>query len=154
MPSPASRRGQTASHLPSAQAGHRTAPGRSISFRALWKHSSGAMRTIERWERDLASVHHHLPRLHPLRYLRRSEAQEVSHHPDVHITWQRIEFRITTHDAGHPLTEADFELAKGIDAIAERRGTHIGHDSKGSAHATGGCDPSVSALHCGGGSAR
>lgn len=51
-----------------------------------------------------------------------AKAQEVSHHPDIHITWQRIEFRITTHDAGHRLTEADFKLAKEIDAIANRRG--------------------------------
>lgn len=51
-----------------------------------------------------------------------AKAQEVSHHPDVHITWQRIEFVLTTHDAGHKLTEADFSLATAIDAIAARRG--------------------------------
>jgi Pterin 4 alpha carbinolamine dehydratase len=47
--------------------------------------------------------------------------REISHHPDIHITWQRVEFRVTTHDAGHQLTEADFKLAKEIGAIAERR---------------------------------
>lgn len=51
-----------------------------------------------------------------------AKAQEVSHHPDMHLTWQRIEFRITTHDAGHKLTEADFSLARAIDAIAKARG--------------------------------
>lgn len=51
-----------------------------------------------------------------------AKAQEVSHHPDIHLTWQRIEFRITTHDAGHKLTEADFSLARHIDAIAKARG--------------------------------
>lgn len=51
-----------------------------------------------------------------------AKAQEVSHHPDMHLTWQRIEFRITTHDAGRKLTEADFSLAKAIDAIAKLRG--------------------------------
>ena len=51
-----------------------------------------------------------------------AKAQEVSHHPDMHLTWQRIEFRITTHDAGHKLTEADFSLAKAIDAIARSSG--------------------------------
>jgi 4a-hydroxytetrahydrobiopterin dehydratase len=40
----------------------------------------------------------------------------------MHLTWQRIEFRITTHDAGHKLTEADFCLAKAIDAIAKSSG--------------------------------
>jgi 4a-hydroxytetrahydrobiopterin dehydratase len=51
-----------------------------------------------------------------------AKAREVSHHPDMHLTWQRIEFRITTHDAGHKLTEADFSLAKAIDAIAKTSG--------------------------------
>lgn len=39
MPSPVSRRGQTASHVPSAQAGTSYC-SRSVSFFALWKHSS------------------------------------------------------------------------------------------------------------------
>jgi 4a-hydroxytetrahydrobiopterin dehydratase len=51
-----------------------------------------------------------------------AKAREVSHHPDMHITWQRIEFRITTHDAGHRVTEADFMLAGHIDAIAAAQG--------------------------------
>jgi 4a-hydroxytetrahydrobiopterin dehydratase len=51
-----------------------------------------------------------------------AKAREVSHHPDMHLTWQRIEFRITTHDAGHKLTEADFSLARDIDAIAAAAG--------------------------------
>lgn len=51
-----------------------------------------------------------------------AKAREVSHHPDMHLTWQRIEFRITTHDAGHKLTEADFALAVHIDAIAAAHG--------------------------------
>lgn len=51
-----------------------------------------------------------------------AKAREVSHHPDIHLTWQRIEFRITTHDAGHKLTEADFSLARAIDAIAAAGG--------------------------------
>jgi 4a-hydroxytetrahydrobiopterin dehydratase len=51
-----------------------------------------------------------------------AKAREVSHHPDMHLTWQRIEFRITTHDAGPKLTEADFSLAKAIDSIAKASG--------------------------------
>jgi 4a-hydroxytetrahydrobiopterin dehydratase len=43
-------------------------------------------------------------------------------HPDIHITWQRIRFVITTHDAGHRLTNKDFELARHIDAIAAGHG--------------------------------
>ena len=51
-----------------------------------------------------------------------AKAREVSHHPDMRLTWQRIEFRITTHDAGHKLTEADFSLARDINAIAAAAG--------------------------------
>lgn len=29
-----------------------------------------------------------------------AKASEVSHHPDMHLTWQRIRFVIATHDAG------------------------------------------------------
>ncbi|ACZ91745.1 4a-hydroxytetrahydrobiopterin dehydratase [Streptosporangium roseum] len=51
-----------------------------------------------------------------------AKAREVGHHPDVHITWQRIRFVITTHDAGNRLTVKDFELAHHIDAIAAGHG--------------------------------
>jgi 4a-hydroxytetrahydrobiopterin dehydratase len=51
-----------------------------------------------------------------------AKAREVGHHPDMEITWQRITFRITTHDAGDRLTEADFGLASNIDAIAAGHG--------------------------------
>lgn len=46
------------------------------------------------------------------------KARELGHHPDMHITWQRIRFAVTTHDAGRHLTAKDFELARHIDAIA------------------------------------
>ncbi|WP_405180808.1 4a-hydroxytetrahydrobiopterin dehydratase [Nocardia sp. NBC_01377] len=51
-----------------------------------------------------------------------AKAREVSHHPDMLITWQRIEFRITTHDSGRKLTELDFDLARQIDQIAAAAG--------------------------------
>jgi 4a-hydroxytetrahydrobiopterin dehydratase len=51
-----------------------------------------------------------------------AKAREVSHHPDIRITWQRIEFRITTHDAGDALTAGDFDLAAHIDRIAAGHG--------------------------------
>ncbi|GAA4182068.1 4a-hydroxytetrahydrobiopterin dehydratase [Streptosporangium oxazolinicum] len=51
-----------------------------------------------------------------------AKAREVGHHPDIHITWQRIRFAITTHDAGNRLTAKDFELARHIDAIATGHG--------------------------------
>ncbi|WP_433225121.1 4a-hydroxytetrahydrobiopterin dehydratase [Microtetraspora malaysiensis] len=51
-----------------------------------------------------------------------AKAREVGHHPDVHITWQRIRFVVTTHDAGNRLTTRDFALARHIDAIAAGHG--------------------------------
>ncbi|MET8970228.1 4a-hydroxytetrahydrobiopterin dehydratase [Streptomyces hydrogenans] len=42
----------------------------------------------------------------------------IGHHADVDLRWGRVRFGITTHDAGHRLTEADFDLARRIDAIA------------------------------------
>ena len=42
----------------------------------------------------------------------------ISHHADIDLRWGRARFAITTHDAGHKLTAADFDLARRIDAIA------------------------------------
>lgn len=51
-----------------------------------------------------------------------AKAREVGHHPDMDIRWQRITFRLTTHDAGHRITELDFDFARHIDAIAAGHG--------------------------------
>ncbi len=51
-----------------------------------------------------------------------AKAREVGHHPDMDIRWQQITFRITTHDAGHRITELDFAMARHIDAIATGHG--------------------------------
>lgn len=42
----------------------------------------------------------------------------VGHHADIDLRWDHVRFRITTHDAGHRLTTADFDLAARIDRIA------------------------------------
>ncbi|MEU7293321.1 4a-hydroxytetrahydrobiopterin dehydratase [Streptomyces exfoliatus] len=42
----------------------------------------------------------------------------ISHHADIDLRWGRVRFGITTHDAGHRLTTADFDLARRIDEIA------------------------------------
>lgn len=42
----------------------------------------------------------------------------VGHHADIDLRWDRVRFGITTHDAGHELTAADFDLAARIDEIA------------------------------------
>lgn len=46
----------------------------------------------------------------------------ISHHADIDLRWGRVRFGITTHDAGHRLTVADFDLARRIDDIARAHG--------------------------------
>lgn len=43
-------------------------------------------------------------------------AEEMEHHPDLEISWDKVEVSITTHAKGG-LTESDFELAAKIDAL-------------------------------------
>jgi 4a-hydroxytetrahydrobiopterin dehydratase len=45
------------------------------------------------------------------------EAEEMNHHPDLAISWNKVTVTITTHSEGG-LTENDFELARRIDALA------------------------------------
>lgn len=42
----------------------------------------------------------------------------IGHHADIDLRWDHVRFGITTHDAGHRLTAADFDLAARIDRIA------------------------------------
>ncbi|UGY92893.1 4a-hydroxytetrahydrobiopterin dehydratase [Streptomyces gobiensis] len=42
----------------------------------------------------------------------------IGHHADIDLRWSMVRFGITTHDAGHKLTKADFDLAQRIDTIA------------------------------------
>lgn len=44
-------------------------------------------------------------------------AEEMGHHPDLAISWDKVEVTITTHSEGG-LTSNDFELAKRIDELA------------------------------------
>ena len=43
-------------------------------------------------------------------------AEEMGHHPDLSISWNKVGVSITTHAAGG-LTANDFELARRIDAL-------------------------------------
>ena len=45
-------------------------------------------------------------------------AEKVDHHPEFRSVWNRVDFRLTSHDSGG-VTERDLALAKAIDAIAE-----------------------------------
>jgi len=44
-------------------------------------------------------------------------AEEMGHHPDLEIGWNRVTVTLSTHSEGG-LTEADFELARRIDELA------------------------------------
>jgi 4a-hydroxytetrahydrobiopterin dehydratase len=44
-------------------------------------------------------------------------AEEMSHHPDLEISWATVKVTISTHSEGG-LTAADFELATKVDALA------------------------------------
>ena len=43
-------------------------------------------------------------------------AEEMGHHPDLEISWDKVTVKISTHSEGG-LTAADFELARKIDAL-------------------------------------
>lgn len=44
-------------------------------------------------------------------------AEEMNHHPDLEISWDTVTVSLSTHSDGG-VTEADFELATKIDALA------------------------------------
>lgn len=44
-------------------------------------------------------------------------AEEMNHHPDVSISWNRVTVSLSTHSQGG-LTDSDFELAGRIDELA------------------------------------
>ena len=44
-------------------------------------------------------------------------AEKVDHHPEFTSVWNRVDFRLTTHDTGG-VTERDVKLALAIDQLA------------------------------------
>ena len=44
-------------------------------------------------------------------------AEKVDHHPEFTSVWNRVDFRLTSHDAGG-VTERDIALAVAIDGLA------------------------------------
>lgn len=44
-------------------------------------------------------------------------ANKLNHHPDLKISFNKCTVRITTHDAGHTITEKDIQLAQIIDEL-------------------------------------
>lgn len=46
-----------------------------------------------------------------------AHAEAVDHHPEFTSVWNRVDFRLTSHDAGG-VTERDVALAEAIDTLA------------------------------------
>ena len=44
-------------------------------------------------------------------------AEEMNHHPDIEISWNKVDLTLSTHSEGG-LTQNDFELAAKIDSLA------------------------------------
>lgn len=73
------------------------------------------------WERQGDEI----TRAYPIRYHAAVAAivtiadrsRRVQHHADLDLRMDHLRATITTHDAGFRLTEADFDLARRIDAI-------------------------------------
>jgi 4a-hydroxytetrahydrobiopterin dehydratase len=45
-----------------------------------------------------------------------AHAEAIDHHPEFTSVWNRVDFRLTSHDQGG-VTERDVELARAIDAM-------------------------------------
>jgi len=45
------------------------------------------------------------------------KAEQADHHPEFTSVWNRVDFRLTSHDAGG-VTERDVKLAKAINRLA------------------------------------
>ena len=46
-------------------------------------------------------------------------AEKADHHPEFTSVWNRVDFRLTSHDAGE-VTDRDYRLAEAINALAGR----------------------------------
>lgn len=46
------------------------------------------------------------------------QAERLNHHPEIHNCWNRVTFRLCTHDAGNRITEKDLTLARAIQSIS------------------------------------
>ncbi|MEJ7717635.1 MAG: 4a-hydroxytetrahydrobiopterin dehydratase [Thermoleophilaceae bacterium] len=74
-----------------------------------WERKGKALRRNFRFEDFVGSVDF-VNRVVPV-------AEEMSHHPDVAISWNEVAVAITTHSQGG-ITDSDFALAREIDGVA------------------------------------
>ena len=45
-------------------------------------------------------------------------AEKLNHHPDISLSWNKVEVKLTTHSEGR-ITERDLEMAEKIDKLLE-----------------------------------
>jgi 4a-hydroxytetrahydrobiopterin dehydratase len=74
-----------------------------------WERAGDALRREFRFDDFVGSVEF-VNRLTPV-------AEQVNHHPDLAISWNRVTVSLSTHSQGG-ITEADFDLATRIDGVA------------------------------------
>jgi 4a-hydroxytetrahydrobiopterin dehydratase len=80
---------------------------------------------LEGWERDGQKIVKTFERgdfVGSVRFVQAivEPAEEMNHHPDLTVSWDKVGVSITNHAAGG-LTANDFELAKRIEALAGER---------------------------------
>lgn len=78
---------------------------------------------LEGWERDgdaIAKMFSNGDFVGSVEFVKRvvEPAEDMGHHPDLEVSWDKVTVSITNHAAGG-LTEADFELAGRIDALRD-----------------------------------
>lgn len=44
-------------------------------------------------------------------------AEKANHHPEIYNVYNRVKLSLSTHDAGHKITQYDRDLAKAIDQL-------------------------------------
>lgn len=76
---------------------------------------------LEGWERDgdaIVRTFEHDDFVGSAEFVGRvvGPAEEMGHHPDLEISWNKVRVSITTHSEGG-LTANDFELAQRLDAL-------------------------------------
>ena len=74
-----------------------------------WTHDGDALTRTYRFA-DFAAAFAFLTRV-------AAHAEAVDHHPEFTSVWSRVDFRLTSHDAGG-VTARDVELAEAIDQLA------------------------------------
>lgn len=48
--------------------------------------------------------------------------ESMNHHPDIHISYNKIKFELQTHSAGDEITDLDVEVAQEIETRYDTRG--------------------------------